>query len=97
MWFRGKQEERPKGNKIFVLAAQKWNEIHFSLGLCLPFLVLCCQNCTETLATQARIPYLKTELTNSEQQRRVQRCREARLFKNLQERGMMVIMEVFAM
>lgn len=46
---------------------------------------------------QARIPYLKTELTNSEQQRRVQRCREARLFKNLQERGMMVIMEVFAM
>lgn len=42
---------------------------------------------------QARIPYLKTELTNSEQQRRVQRCREARLFKNLQERGMMVIME----
>ena len=91
---RGKTEEE----RDFRFGRAKMaRDPFFRLGLCLPFLVLCSQNCTETLATQARIPYLKTELTNSEQQRRVQRCREARLFKNLQERGMMVIMEVFAM
>ena len=66
LWFRGKEEERPKRNEIFVLAARKMErDPFFAWSL--------------TLVPRSLLP------------------KEARLFKNLQERAMMVIMEVFVM